>query len=78
MTYTKGETSDSDKSYEWKKKHRMGLKKPKNPNNSSSVLPKMLTTRNGGEIPDSADWSSYCSPVKDQSKFVIRDIFEVL
>lgn len=71
MTYTQGETSDSDKSYEWKQKHRMGLKKPKNPSNASSVLPKMLSTRVGEGIPDSADWSSYCSPVKDQSKFFI-------
>lgn len=71
VTYTQGETSDSDKSYEWKKKHRMGLKKPKNPSNASSVLPKMLSTRVAAEIPDSADWSSYCSPIKDQSMFYV-------
>jgi hypothetical protein len=58
---------DTDKSFEWKQKHRMGLKKPENPTNSSSLLPKMLSKRID-KIPDSADWSPWNSPVKDQSK----------
>lgn len=68
-TYQRGENSDTDKSYEWKQKHRMGLKKPENPSTSSSVLPKILQTRMDQiEIPDEADWSSWCTPVKDQSE----------
>lgn len=68
-TYLRGENDDSDKSYEWKQKHRMGIKKPDSTSTSSSVLPKMLKTRmDTTEIPSEADWSPWCSPIKDQSE----------
>lgn len=74
-TYTTGETSDSDKSYEWKVKHRMGLKKPETPPNAS-VLPKMLKTRMDEELPENVDWSPWCSPIKDQSKFFLHNFIK--
>lgn len=75
-TYTRGETADTDKSYDWKLRHRMGIKKPEKPPQSSSVLPKMLSKRME-EIPESADWSPWDSPVKDQSELRLLQNFKV-
>ncbi|KAG5683610.1 hypothetical protein PVAND_012883 [Polypedilum vanderplanki] len=68
-TYKQSTTEHSDKSYEWKVKNRMGAKKSANSRASkaSSKLPNSLSTRMGEDVPDSVDWSPWCSPIKDQS-----------
>lgn len=75
-TYTRGDTPDSDKSFEWLQQHRMGIQKPTQPSNVSSVLPRILTPRIDypdsepePEYPDEADWSAWFPPAKDQSEF---------
>jgi C1A family cysteine protease len=66
----RGTTADSDKSYEWKMKNRMGAKRAARSKTAAvaSELPRSLSTRMiDNFLPYTVDWSPWCSPIKDQS-----------
>lgn len=87
-TFTRGTNSYSDKSHEWKENHRMGAKKSARASSGrvSTSLPQRkpaLSARMGDPqaeeiIPDEADWSEYCSPIKDQGYSNLMLIFVIL
>lgn len=72
-TFKRGTNSYSDKDHAWKVSNRMGARKPKNTTQAVSSLPTKspsLHTRMGESeaIPDSANWTDWMSPVRDQGK----------
>ncbi|XP_070495746.1 uncharacterized protein [Chironomus tepperi] len=71
-TYRRATNAYSDKSHDWKVKNRMGAKKTSATNTKSKSLRKKvgksLSTRmSDTELPDSANWTDWNSPVRDQA-----------
>ncbi|CAH1718834.1 unnamed protein product [Chironomus riparius] len=75
-TYRRGTNAYSDKSHDWKVKNRMGAsKKASSPNNKNKAMKKKagkslsarMSDTETPEVPDSANWTDWNSPIRDQA-----------
>lgn len=74
-TYRRGTNAYSDKSHDWKVKNRMGASKKTSSTKNKAMRKKAgksLSARMSDtempEIPDSANWTDWNSPVRDQGR----------